>query len=113
MSIKNVAIEETEALEESKQAIQPRWLRIPTAAHYSGMCRSFLYQAMGSGKLKSRKVGTIRIIDRLSLDAFIESQDAGGIDFVKAKAKAKKQAARRRVQAIITANEARRHAQSD
>lgn len=77
-----IAHEKIEALEQAAQPITPRWLRIPTAVQYCGICRSLLYTAMGKGDVKSRKIGNVRVICRLSLDAYIESQDDAGINFV-------------------------------
>ena len=53
----------------------PRWLRIPTAVKYSGLCRSHLYELIARRKIRSVclksnrwNVRGIRVIDRLSID---------------------------------------------
>jgi excisionase family DNA binding protein len=45
-------------------------LRIPEAAHVSGLSRSTLYALMGEGKLRSVKVGGRRLILRIDLEAY-------------------------------------------
>ena len=45
-------------------------LRIPEAAHASGLSRSTLYALMGEGKLRSVKVGGRRLILRIDLEAY-------------------------------------------
>jgi hypothetical protein len=59
----------------SAQALLPRWLRIPVAIKYSGLCRSHLYELIAKRKiksvcLKSHKFNTrgVRLIDRESID---------------------------------------------
>jgi helix-turn-helix protein len=56
----------------------PRWLRLPQAVAYSGLSRSRLYVLFTEGQIKAACVkepgaakGT-RLIDRLSLDEFLE-----------------------------------------
>ena len=67
-----------QAVADSKSAVteslQPRWLRPENAAHYCGLSRARLYQELSSGRLRSKRVGGCRLIDRLELDAFINSQ---------------------------------------
>jgi hypothetical protein len=56
-----------------------KWLRVPDAVRYSGLCRSSLYQLITAGKIKSvcvRKRGNtrgVRLLSAESIDAFIES----------------------------------------
>ncbi len=71
-----IRIEKESALTESNssQPITPRWLRIPAAVAYSGISRSVIYELMGAGKIKTHRVGSTRIIDRESLDAFISAE---------------------------------------
>lgn len=72
-------IEKQQILHDSHQptvSAAPRWLRIPKAVEYSGIGRSTIYQLMGQRKIQSRTIGTIRVIDRESLDSFIQSQPA-------------------------------------
>ena len=59
--------------------LEPRWLKVCAAVAYSGISRAVLYRLLGQGKIRSsslRSRGTlrgIRLIDRVSLDAYIES----------------------------------------
>jgi hypothetical protein len=60
--------------------LNPRWLRIPSAVKYSGLSRSRLYELLGQGRinsicLKSRNNSSrgVRLIDRESVDLFMES----------------------------------------
>jgi hypothetical protein len=54
-----------------------KWLRIPEAIRYSGLSRSFLYQLIADGRIKSaciRKKGSVRgvrILSAESIDAFM------------------------------------------
>jgi hypothetical protein len=59
----------------SASTLIPRWLRIPAAVKYSGLCRSHLYDLIARQKLrsiclKSHKHNTrgVRLIDRESID---------------------------------------------
>ena len=58
--------------------LQPRWLRVPTAAAYSGISRARLYLLLSDGEIKSASVRArgrgrgIRVVDRESIDAFLE-----------------------------------------
>jgi hypothetical protein len=59
--------------------VPPRWLRIEAAVEYSGISRSRLYELMAEDAIKThviRKryaVRGLRLIDRLSIDAFISN----------------------------------------
>jgi hypothetical protein len=62
--------------------LNPRWLRIPAAVKYSGFSRSKLYELLSEGRIrsicvKSQKLAQrgIRLIDRDSIDLFIEQQE--------------------------------------
>jgi predicted DNA-binding transcriptional regulator AlpA len=62
-------------LADSTTPLIPRWLRIPAAVKYSGLCRSHLYDLIARQKLrsiclKSHKHNTrgVRLIDRESID---------------------------------------------
>jgi hypothetical protein len=61
-------------------ALLPRWLRMPVATHYSGISRSKLYELFAEGQIRAASVHSkgskkgIRLIDRLSLDAYLERQ---------------------------------------
>lgn len=59
-----------------RQPVTPRWLKVPAAVAYSGICRSTIYELMNARKIKSHLIGAARVIDRESLDAFISSQPA-------------------------------------
>jgi hypothetical protein len=59
--------------------INPRWLRIPAAAQYSGISRSRLFRLIREGEIQSAclqdRPGTkrgVRLIDRLSLDLLLD-----------------------------------------
>lgn len=54
--------------------LQPKYLKIPAAVRYSSIGRSRLYELMDANAIRSYKIGSARIIDRESLDAFITSQ---------------------------------------
>lgn len=72
-------IEQQQALQDNRNTalqLTPRWLRIPQAVEYSGLGRTTIYQLMGQRKIKSRTIGTIRVVDRESIDSFMEGQPA-------------------------------------
>jgi hypothetical protein len=61
--------------------LNPRWLRIPTAVKYAGLSRSKLYELLSEGRIRSVCVKShkgaergVRLIDRESIDLFMESQ---------------------------------------
>lgn len=64
----------------------PEWLRVPAACQRFGVSRSWLYERIGSGRIKSTclrergKVKGIRLISRDSLAAFIEASLGGGAE---------------------------------
>jgi len=59
--------------------LEPRWLKVDAAVSYSGISRAVLYRILAGGKIRSsslRARGALRgsrLIDRLSLDAYIDS----------------------------------------
>jgi hypothetical protein len=60
--------------------LNPRWLRIPSAVKYSGLSRSRLYELMAKGRIKStclkshnKALRGVRLVDRESIDLFMES----------------------------------------
>jgi hypothetical protein len=62
--------------------LNPRWLRIPAAVKYSGLSRSTLYELLSEGRLRSISVKSrkgalrgVRLIDRESIDLFMERQE--------------------------------------
>ena len=73
-SEKQNALAEAQAAGTSRQPITPAFLKVPAAVAYSGIGRSTLYELMGERKIKSHRIGSARVIDRASLDAFISSQ---------------------------------------
>jgi hypothetical protein len=61
--------------------LAPRWLRVPGAVKYSGLSRSKLYELLSDGRIRSICVRSqegaqrgVRLIDRESIDSFMESQ---------------------------------------
>jgi hypothetical protein len=61
--------------------LKPEWLRMPDAVKVSGLSRSYLYQLINAGDVKSRslrsrgQVKGIRLISYDSLMTFIEGSD--------------------------------------
>ncbi len=59
--------------------LEPRWLRIPAATAYSGFSRAKLFTFLSEGRITSVSVTSagksrgIRVVDRLSIDAFLSS----------------------------------------
>ena len=60
--------------------LNPRWLRIPSAVKYSGLSRSRLYEFLAQGRIRSISVKShndalrgVRLVDRVSIDLFMES----------------------------------------
>ena len=59
--------------------LEPRWLKVDAAVRYSGISRAVLYRILAEGKIRSSSLRArgasrgIRLIDRLSLDAYIDS----------------------------------------
>jgi hypothetical protein len=59
--------------------LEPRWLKVDAAVRYSGISRAALYRLLAEGKIRSSSLRSrgalrgIRLIDRASLDAYIES----------------------------------------
>jgi hypothetical protein len=73
----------TEVVPGSKKSaypkLLPRWLKVSGAAAYANMSRSQLYNLMADGQIKYASVRGrgngirfARLVDRLSLDAFLE-----------------------------------------
>ena len=64
--------------------LEPRWLRIPIAVSYSGISRAKLFILLSEGKIRSASITTsgkrrgIRIVDRLSLDKYLNALSKGG-----------------------------------
>jgi hypothetical protein len=52
--------------------MKPQYLKIPDAVIYSGVSRSSLYVAMARGVVIARKSGKSTLIDRESLDKYLE-----------------------------------------
>jgi hypothetical protein len=59
--------------------LEPRWLKVDAAVTYSGISRAVLYRILAQGKIRSSSLRSrgalrgIRLIDKASLDAYIES----------------------------------------
>ena len=60
--------------------LNPRWLRMPSAVKYSGLSRSRLYELLGQRRIKSICLKSrndalrgVRLVDRESIDSFMES----------------------------------------
>jgi hypothetical protein len=60
--------------------LNPRWLRIPCAVKYSGLSRSRLYELLAQERIKSICLKShrdalrgVRLVDRESIDLFMES----------------------------------------
>jgi hypothetical protein len=59
--------------------MSPRWLRIPSAVAYSGIPRATLYRLLATGSIRTSLIKQrnsnrgIRLVDRLSVDHYIES----------------------------------------
>ena len=60
--------------------LNPRWLRIPSAVKYSGLSRSRLYELLAQDRIRSiclkshsRALRGVRLVDRESVDRFMES----------------------------------------
>jgi len=67
--------------------LNPRWLRIPAAVKYSGLSRSRLYELLSEGSIRSICVKSqkwaqrgVRLIDRESIDLFMERQESAVTD---------------------------------
>jgi hypothetical protein len=64
----------------------PRWLRVPAAVKYSGLCRPHLYELTARRKLRSiclksnkQNARGVRLIDRESIDELMsEALTQGG-----------------------------------
>lgn len=55
----------------SHEHIQPHALGVPDAARYIGVGRTRIYELIGSGELKSLRIGGRRLIRRADLEEFI------------------------------------------
>lgn len=64
----------------SAATITPRWLNRPAAARYAGMSVRSIHRHMMAGAFDSRKVGGCRLIDRLSLDEWIQSHPSAATE---------------------------------
>jgi len=72
----------TEGSLDTGVTLVPRWLRMAAAVKYSGLSKSYLYPAISEGKIRSVCLRAhedatrgIRLVDRLSLDEFILTQN--------------------------------------
>ncbi|MBF6285409.1 helix-turn-helix transcriptional regulator [Nocardia cyriacigeorgica] len=55
---------------------QERLHRIPEACAALGIGRSYLYELMGAGRIRSVKVGRRRLVPESAIQEFIEQLDA-------------------------------------
>jgi len=58
--------------------VTPRFLRVPAAEQYSGMSRAGIYRNLATGKIEGQKDGRTLLIDRESLDRYLESLPKAG-----------------------------------
>ena len=58
-----------------EQLVTPRLLSIRNAAHYCGTSRATMWAWVGEKLIATRKVGGRRLIEKESLDAFIDSAE--------------------------------------
>lgn len=57
--------------------ILPRFLRMEQAVSYAGLSRSTLYREMAAGRIAAKKIRGCLLLDRSSLDCFLdEAPDA-------------------------------------
>lgn len=63
--------EKTEALADTERALPRRYARPAPAADLVGFSRSFLYELLSKGAVKSHRVGCVRLVDLQSLHEFI------------------------------------------
>ncbi len=74
--VRNEVLQETHT---GTTNLEPRWLKVDAAVNYSGISRAVLYRILAEGKIRSSSLRArgasrgIRLIDRASLDAYIES----------------------------------------
>ena len=62
-----------EAHDRSRPAsVPPRYLRVVDAVGYAGVTRTRLFGLLRGGQVRSVKVGRQRLVDRASLDAFLD-----------------------------------------
>lgn len=64
--------------------LEARWLRVHVATIYSGLSRARIYGLLADGQIRSASIRAkgrrrgIRVIDRLSIDEFIEKNVTTG-----------------------------------
>lgn len=73
---KQSALTEANSVVIPRREAPPRFLRVGAAVAYCGLGRSLLYQHLNNGTIRSHRVGRVRLIDRESLDLFIQSHEA-------------------------------------
>lgn len=59
--------------------IFPRFFRFPEAVAYSGVSRTALYLLLGNGTIVARKSGRATLIDRESLDRYLDGLPTASI----------------------------------
>ena len=60
------------SVEARPTVLPPRWMKLRVAAKYSGLSDTTLRKLIKSGAFRSALVGGSRLIDRVSLDEYIE-----------------------------------------
>jgi hypothetical protein len=69
-----------EIVQPESLTFEPRWLRIPAAVAYAGVSRAQLYVLLAQNQIRSASISTrghrrgIRVVDRLSIDSYLESR---------------------------------------
>jgi hypothetical protein len=69
---------------EAVPKLEPRWLKVPAAVAYSNISRARLYGLLAEGQIRSASIRAkgrsrgIRIVDRFSIDQFMENNITAG-----------------------------------
>jgi hypothetical protein len=68
-------------------SITPRWMKLPVASRHCGLSTRTLKRRLTEGCFDSKLVGAVRLIDRESLDAWIEGHPSATTGFKGTKTK--------------------------
>lgn len=60
----------------TKQGVKPEWLRYASAQEYTGLGRGTLTKLVCDGKLRTARLGKAVLINRESLDEYLERQSS-------------------------------------
>ena len=60
----------------TRQEIKPEWLRYTAAEEYTGLGRSTLTKLVRDGKVRTVRLGKAVLINRESLDEYLEEQSS-------------------------------------